>query len=202
MDSKHALIKKALTLEYLLIAYNIAEAIVSVWAGLTAGSIALVGFGLDSIIEVVAAGTLVWRLKQHNCNDEEGESRLEKRAMRIVGVTFFLLAGYILFESVKSIVMIEAPQESFIGIVVAVLSLIIMPYLGLAKKKIAIQIGSKALEADAMETLICSYLSAILLTGLVLNALLGWWWADSIAGLVMVIFIVSEGWETFEESRD
>ena len=152
------------------------------------------------MIEVVAAGTLVWRLKKHS-HDEKSESEIEKKALRIVGITFFLLAAYISFESIKSLVLKEIPEETYFGILIAVLSLIIMPYLGLVKRKIARQIKSASLEADAMETLICATLSAILLVGLGLNAWLGWWWADPVAGLAMVVFIGKEGWEAWEKSN-
>lgn len=200
--NKHELIKRALRLEYILIGYNIIEAIVSIGAGIVAGSIALVGFGLDSVIEVIAAGTLVWRLRQHKCGDDESESRIEKKALRVVAFTFFALAAYVTFASVKALWLKEAPYESQIGIVIAVLSLLIMPYIGFAKKKIARQIKSAALEADAMETILCSILSAILLVGLGLNSLFGWWWADPVAGLAMVLFIVKEGIEAYEESKE
>lgn len=201
-EDKHDLIKKALRLEYVLIGYNIIEAVISVGAGIMAGSIALVGFGLDSVIEVTSAATLVWRLKSHKHADDAHESRVEKRALKVVGFTFFALAVYISVESVKTLWRHEAPSESMVGIIVASLSLLIMPYLGIMKKRIAIKINSPALEADAMETIICSVLSAILLAGLGLNALFGWWWADPVAGLVMVVFIVKEGWEAFEKAGE
>jgi len=200
--NKHSLIRKALRLEYVLIAYNILEAVVSIGAGVAAGSIALVGFGLDSVIEVISAATLVWRLKGHRHADEEHESKIEKRALRVVGVTFFALGLYVLVESLKTLWFHEAPSESVVGIIVAILSLLIMPTLGFMKKKIGTQIGSAALKADAMETIICSILSAILLVGLGLNALFGWWWADPVAGLVMVGFILKEGWEAFESANE
>jgi len=201
-SDKHQLIKKALKLEYALIAYNILEAAVSIAAGVMAGSIALVGFGLDSVIEVTSAATLVWRLKSHKHADDAHESRLEKRALKVVGFTFFALAVYISVESIKTLSRHEAPSESLVGIIVAALSLLIMPYLGFMKKKIAIKINSPALEADAMETIICSVLSAILLAGLGLNALFGWWWADPVAGLIMVAFIIKEGREAFEKASE
>lgn len=187
-------------MEYFLILYNLLEAAASIGFGWRAGSIALVGFGLDSIIEVTAAGALVWRLKQHGLGNEEHESKAEKMSLRIVGITFFLLAAYILYDSVDTLWSHQMPQKSFWGILIALLSLIVMPYLGFLKRKIARQIESRALEADAMETMICAYLSAIVLIGLGLNTWLGWWWADPAAGLLMAGFIVKEGWETVEES--
>jgi divalent metal cation (Fe/Co/Zn/Cd) transporter len=199
-DSHPNCTKKALRLEWFLIIYNTLEAAASLFFGILAGSVALVGFGLDSIIEVACAGILIWRLACHS-NAEEEETR-EKKALFFVGVTFFLLALYVGYESVSKLLKHEAPHESIAGIVIALLSVVIMPSLGLAKRKIARQIESKALEADAMETMLCAYLSVILLIGLSLNLLLGWWWADPVAGLAMIYFIVKEGWEAIEESRE
>ena len=192
--------QKALRLEYTLISYNILEGIIAVAAGWRAGSIALVGFGLDSAIEVLAAGILVWRLRHSGSPDEE--TKREKQALFGVGGTFFLLAGYILYEVGGSLYRGEEPESSWIGIALAVASLIVMPVLGLAKRKIARAMGSRALEADALETLICAYLSFALLLGLSLNAALGWWWADPVAALAMVGFIIKEGWEAVEEARE
>ena len=202
MTEKQTLIQKALRLEYLLISYNLLEAAAALAAGWKAQSITLVGFGLDSVIEVASAGTLVWRMKQTGLDDEEHESESEKRALLIVGITFFLLAGYVIYESIEKLRLRQPPDRSFWGILIAILSLLFMPYLGLRKRKIAREIGSRALEADAMETMICAWLSAIVLVGVGLNACMGWWWADPAAGLVMSAFIVKEGWETFEESRE
>lgn len=193
-------IKKALKLEWFLIVYNAIEAFASIGFGLAAGSVALIGFGLDSVIEVAAAGILIWRLSIHSSPEEE--ERGERKALFFVGVTFFLLAAYVGYESISKLLKHEAPHESMAGIVIAILSIIIMPSLGFAKKKIARQINSKALEADAMETIICAILSVILLIGLALNYFFGLWWADPVAGLVMVLFIAKEGWEAIEESRE
>lgn len=193
-------VKKALKIEWFLIAYNVLEAAMSIGFGAAAGSVALVGFGLDSVIEAAAAGILIWRLSIHSSAEEEEAG--EKKALLFVGITFFMLAAYIGYESVVKLMGREAPHESAAGIVIAILSILIMPALGLAKKKIAKQIGSKALEADAMETIICAWLSVILLAGLALNYFFGLWWADPVAGLVMVLFILKEGWEAIEESRE
>jgi divalent metal cation (Fe/Co/Zn/Cd) transporter len=198
--TQQTLRRKALRLEYALISYNILEGVIAVAAGWRAGSIALVGFGLDSAIEVLAAGILVWRLRHSGSPDEE--TKREKQALFGVGVTFFLLAGYILYEAGGALYRREAPESSWIGIALAVASLIVMPVLGLAKRRIAREMGSRALEADALETLICAYLSFSLLAGLLLNAALGWWWADPLAALAMVGFIVKEGREAVEEARE
>ncbi len=192
-ETKQSLIKKALRVEWVLIVYNILEAIASVGVGVLAKSIALVGFGLDSVIEVSAALILVWRLS-HKGTEEE-ENKREKKALTFIGYTFFLLAGYVLYESGGKLMRHEHPDASLIGIVIAVLSLLIMPGLGFLKLKLAKQLDSRALRADAMETIICSYLSFTLLIGLGLNALFGWWWADPVAGLVMIYFLIKEGRE-------
>ncbi len=192
-DEKAALIKKALLINWVLIVYNVIEAVASVTFGIRAESIALVGFGLDSIIEVSSAAILVWRLSHKGTLEEE--SKKDKKALFLVGITFFLLAAYIGYESVLKLWHSNKPEASLAGVIIATFSVLIMPSLGLAKRKIARQIGSKALEADAMETIICSYLSGVLLVGLALNWLFGWWWADPVAGLAMIYFLVKEGRE-------
>lgn len=192
-DKKDKLIRKALLAEWTLIFYNTLEAIAAIGFGLAAESIALVGFGLDSIIEISAASVLIWRLSHKGTEEEESEK--EKKALFFIGVTFFLLAAYILYESGGKLIRQERPEVSYIGIVIASLSLLIMPALGILKRNIARQLGSRALEADAMETLVCSYLSFTLLFGLGMNALFGWWWADPAAALCMVYFLIKEGRE-------
>lgn len=199
-ENRPLLIKKALKIEWFLISYNIIEAAVSIGFGLLAGSIALVGFGLDSVIEVSSAGILVWRLSHRGTEKEESEK--EKKALLFVGITFFLLAIYILYESGRKLLLGEIPEKSIAGIIITTLSLLIMPTLGLLKRKIAKQLGSRALEADAVETLVCAYLSFTVLLGLVLNAALGWWWADPVAALVMVYFVFKEGREAISEARE
>ena len=199
-EENKGLVKKALCLEWVLIVYNVIEAVASIAFGILAGSIALIGFGLDSVIEVASAGILIWRLSIHS--DEIEERKGEKKALFFVGITFFLLAAYVGYESISKLLSREVPQESLPGIVIACLSILIMPSLGLAKRRIARQIGSRALEADAMETLICACLSVILLAGLVLNFLFGWWWADPVAGLGMILFIIKEGWEAIGETKE
>ena len=179
--------------EYFTIAYNSLEGLIAVVAGLVAGSIALVGFGFDSLIEVTSGSVLLWRL-QADVNEERRE-RVEAISLRIVGVCFMVLAIYVSYDSVKSLVRREAPEESIVGIVLAAVSLVIMPLLVRAKRKVARSINSGALMADSKQTELCTYLSAILLGGLVLNALFGWWWADPIAALIMVPIIVKEGVE-------
>ena len=187
------LVKRGRHLEYFTIGYNSLEGLIAVTAGLMAGSIALVGFGFDSLIEVTSGAVLLWRL--HADVDEARRERVEAISLRIVGALFVLLAIYVSYDSVKSLVRREAPEESLVGIVLAAVSLIVMPLLVRAKRRVARAIKSKALIADSKQTELCTYLSAILLGGLLLNALLGWWWADPAAALVMVPIITKEGIE-------
>jgi divalent metal cation (Fe/Co/Zn/Cd) transporter len=190
---REKLVRRGRHLEYFTIGYNSLEGLIAVVAGLIAGSIALIGFGFDSLIEVTSGAVLLWRL--HADLDEEKRERVESISLRIVGVCFLVLAAYVGYDSIKSIVRREAPSESIPGIILAIASLIIMPILVRAKRKVARGIGSGALMADAKQTELCTYLSAILLGGLLLNALLGWWWADPVAALVMVPIIIKEGIE-------
>ena len=156
-----------------------------------AGSVSLVGFGMDSLIEVVSGTTLLWRL--HHDQGELGRERAERITLRIVGGCFLGLATYISFEAASSLIRHGAPEKSIPGIVIAALAVVVMPFLGRAKRKVATEIGSGALRADAKQADFCAYLSAILLVGLLLNALAGWWWADPAAALVMVPIIAKEG---------
>lgn len=194
-----ALIRRGKQLEYATIGYNSLEGIIAIAAGLLAGSVALVGFGFDSVIEVISGATLLWRL--YADVDEERRELVEQRALRIVGWSFLLLAAYVTFDAGKAIIRREPPDESMIGIAIAALSLAVMPLLVRAKRRVAAAIGSKALDADATQTALCTYLSAILLGGLLLNALVGWWWADPVAALVMVPIIVKEGLEGIRGER-
>jgi divalent metal cation (Fe/Co/Zn/Cd) transporter len=178
-------------LEYFTIVYNSLEGLIAVVAGLVAGSIALVGFGLDSVIEVTSGAVLLWRL--HADLDERRRQRAEVASLRVVGVCFLALSAYVIYESTGLLVRGEAPERSLPGIVLAAVSLIVMPILARAKRNVARGIESTAMRADAKQTEFCTYLSAILLGGLVLNAVLGWWWADPVAGLVMTPIIAREG---------
>lgn len=187
------LVKRGLYLEYFTIGYNSLEGLIALAAGLMAGSIALVSFGFDSLIEVTSGVALLWRLRA-DVNEARRE-RVEAISLRIVGVCFVVLAIYVSYDSVKSLIKREAPEESLVGIVLAAVSLIVMPLLVRAKRKVARAIKSGALMADSKQTEICTYLSAILLAGLLLNALVGWWWADPLAALVMVPIISKEGIE-------
>jgi divalent metal cation (Fe/Co/Zn/Cd) transporter len=191
-DRAHHL-KRGRKLEYFTLGWNMVEAAVAIGAGWLAGSIALVGFGVDSLIESFSGAILLWRL----ASPAHDESR-ERLALRLVGVSFFLLAAYVCFEAVKSLIARELPKASIVGIVLSVVSLIVMPLLARAKRKVAADLDSHALVADSRQTDICAYLSAILLGGLALNALFGWWWADPIAALIMVPIIAREGFEAWQ----
>jgi divalent metal cation (Fe/Co/Zn/Cd) transporter len=186
----------ALWLVVTTMAYNIVEAAVAIGSGLEAGSIALVGFGLDSVIECAAAGLLLWRLfVEARGADHETVERTEHRVLRFVGATFVLLAVYVTVQALWTLWAQRAPEESLIGIILAIASLVIMPLVSWGKLRAAREIGSGALRAEAKETLACSYLSFTLLLGLVANAAGGWWYADPIAALLMVPWLVKEGLE-------
>ncbi|MHB9111176.1 MAG: cation diffusion facilitator family transporter [Thermoleophilia bacterium] len=204
--ARSSLLARGIALEYLTIGYNALEALIAVSAGVIAGSVALIGFGLDSVIEIAAGATLLWRLKQETRIgaeiSEEEHSALERRALLIIGLTFFALAGYIAIEAGYKLLTGGGAEESTVGIILAAASLIIMPLLALLKTRTARGLGSKALAADAMETWICSYLSLVLLAGLGLNAAFDWGWADPLAALAMLPLIIKEGWEAFEEARE
>jgi divalent metal cation (Fe/Co/Zn/Cd) transporter len=171
---------------------------VALAAGGAASSIALIGFGLDSVIETASGVTLLWRFKQQGLEEHHAESR----AVRIVGVTFFALAAYVGYEAIADLWLRRRPEFSLPGFILAAVSLIVMPVLGLAKRRLAIALHSRALAADGMETLLCAYLSATLLVGLALNGWLGWWWADPLAGLAIAAFMVREGYEAFSADDD
>lgn len=187
------LVKRGRYLEYFTIGYNSLEGLIAVGAGLMAGSIALVGFGFDSLIEVTSGSILLWRL--HADVNEARRERIEAISVRLVGACFMLLAIYVTYDSAKSLIKREAPHESIVGIVLAAVSVVVMPLLVRAKRKVARGINSGALMADSKQTELCTYLSAILLAGLLLNAFFGWWWADPVAALIMVPIIVKEGIE-------
>lgn len=175
-------------LEVFTILWNLGEAAVAVAAGAAAESIALIGFGIDSLIESTSGTVLLWRLRSHR-RDE----RRERTALRWVGASFLLLAGYVGFEAVRALARHEAPEASVAGIALAALSLVVMPVLARAKRRVAARLESRALRADARQTDLCTFLSAITLGGLGLNAALGWWWADPVAALAMVPIILREG---------
>lgn len=193
LTERTRLVKRGRYLEYFTIGYNSLEGLIAVGAGMIAGSIALVGFGFDSLIEVTSGAVLLWRL--YADVDEARRERVEAISLRLVGICFIVLALYVAQDSVWSLLKREAPDESLVGIILAAVSLVVMPLLVRAKRNVARSIKSGALMADSKQTELCTYLSAILLVGLLLNALLGWWWADPVAALIMVPIIAKEGIE-------
>ena len=200
--SREALLRKGLRLEVFTVGWNVVEAIVAITAGYVAGSIALVGFGLDSVIESVSGVALFHRLRgELIAGDEASNEARERRALLFVGISFFLIAAYVLYESVSALWLIEEPEHSTVGILLAAVSLVVMPLLGWRKLTTGKDLNSRALLADAKETFVCSYLSLALLLGLGLNAFFGWWWADPVAGLAMLPLIVHEGYEALEGAR-
>jgi cation diffusion facilitator family transporter len=195
--------RRAVRLEWFTISWNIIEAAVAIGAGIVAGSTALIAFGADSLIEVISAVALLWRLLKAGPSasaEEHGDA--ERRALYFVSVTFLLLAIYVIFESSNSLLKHEPPDSSTVGFILSVCSLIVMPLLAYFKGRTGREIGSKALEADAIETWVCAYLSLTLLLGVGLNLAFGWWWADPLGALAMLLVILWQGWETFEEARD
>lgn len=193
--------KRALSLSYFTVGYNILEGIVSVSAGFVAGSIALVGFGLDSFLESLSGTVMIWRFKRHGEMSAEEEEKAETRATRLVAYTFFILGAYVLYESTRKLYLREIPAPSLLGIIIAIVSMIVMPVLFRMKYQTGKSIGSRSLLADSKETLACMFLSASLLIGLGLNYLFGFWQADPIVGLVVVVFLAREGYETSREEE-
>jgi len=195
--------RRGMLLEWFTVAWNVIEAAVAITAGLVASSVALIGFGIDSGIEVVAASALLWRFTKAGADaTEEEHGAAERRALYIVSATFFVLAAYIAVEAVTALVTGEEPDTSTVGVVLALVSLVVMPTLAYAKQKTGRALGSRALEADAIETWVCAYLSLALLAGVGLNAAFGWSWADPVGALAMLPVILWQGWEKLEEARD
>lgn len=190
-DRRAALGRRAQLLAGASVAYNILEAVIAITAGIVAGSVALVGFGLDSVVEVSSGLIILWQFRH-----PLPESR-EKRALRLMALSFFALAGYVAFESARALVAGHDADPSPVGIGLAAASLMVMPFLSWAQRRTGRSLGSNAVVADSTQTLLCTYLSAVLLVGLLLNATLGWSWADPIAGLVIAAIAVKEGREAW-----
>jgi len=193
LPPRSVLLRRGRTLEYATVGYNVLEGVIAIGSGLLAGSIALVGFGIDSGIEVLSGLILLWRLNSRR--DEEERERVEVRALTLVGWSFLILAAYVAYDAISSLLRRDVPDESLVGIALAAVSVVVMPLLVRAKRRVAAQLNSRALAADSKQTELCTWLSAILLGGLALNALAGWWWADPVAALVMVPIIAREGIE-------
>jgi len=191
LSTRASIVVRGRKLEYFTIGWNILEGLVAVVAGAVAGSISLVGFGIDSFIEVASGGALVWRMAVDA--DVHGRDRNEKNALKAVGLCFLCLATYIAYESVTDLLRKRVPEQSLAGIMLASVSLVVMPLLSRAKRRVANELGSPAMHADSKQTEFCAYLSAILLGGLTLNTLFGLWWADPVAALAMAPVIAKEG---------
>jgi divalent metal cation (Fe/Co/Zn/Cd) transporter len=186
-----ALNRQGLFLVYLTIVWCVVEAGVSIWSGIAARSIALIGFGLDSAIEIFAALVVVWQLR--GVSEER-----KRRALRLIAVTFFLLAAYVLVESIRDLVMGVEAEKSLAGIVVTAAALVVMPLLAWAKRRVGKSVGNPVLVAEATESALCALLSGATLLGLAFNAVLGWWWADPVAAIVIALLALKEGWEAWE----
>ena len=190
---RQVIARRGMRLEYFTIAWNSLEGIVGVVAGLIAGSISLVGFGVDSFIEVISGAALMWRMSVDA--EEQYRERIERVTLRIVGACFLALAAFVGYEAVRNLIERKTPEHSLAGIILACVSLVVMPLLARAKRRVAVQLKSRAMHADAKQADFCMYLSAILLGGLLLNAVANLWWADPVSGLIMVPIIGKEAVE-------
>lgn len=193
--------KKAFYLSVFTVVYNFLEGIISIFVGYLSGSVALVGFGADSFVESVSGGIMIWRFRAHGNLTVQEEEKIESKSAKLVAYSFFILGAYILFESLKKLILREHPESSIIGIIIAIASIIVMPILFYLKYSIGKSIASRSLVADSKQTLACLYLSFALLIGLGLNYLFGFWWADPAVGLIIVVFLIREGYETLKEDR-
>ena len=190
-DRRHTLQRRIKWIVTATIAYNLIEAVVAITAGTVASSAALIGFGLDSTIEVLSAAAVAWQFTRRD------PERWEKGTLRVIAVAFFALAAYVTATSVLALVGQVDVQHSTVGIVLTALSVVIMPFLSLAERRAGRELGSATAVADSKQTLICTYLSAAVLVGLIVNSLFGWWWADAIAGLVIAAFAIRESIEAW-----
>ena len=197
-------LKRGLHLEYLTVGWNVVEGIIAVAAGIAAGSIALIGFGVDSFVETISGAVIIWRLMAaiRGQHDDEAMERIEQRAERIVGIAFLLLAAYVGFEAVRALVNQEAPDASPVGIALTAVSIVVMLWLARAKRRTGEALGSRAMLADAQQTYACWYLSVVALAGLALNAAFGFWWADPLAALGITVLLVREGLEALRGEEE
>jgi divalent metal cation (Fe/Co/Zn/Cd) transporter len=192
--------RRALLLSYFTVGYNVIEGVVSISAGALAGSIALVGFGMDSFTESISGGIMIWRFRQTRLSEAE-EKKVEARAVKLVGWSFFVLAAYVLFEAARKLTTREVPDPSLFGIIIAATSLVVMPALYIAKQRTGRKLGSRSLLADSKQTLACTFMSLALLLGLLANRLFGFWQADPVVGLFIGAWLVREGIETLKEGK-
>jgi len=194
--------RRALRLEYFTVGYNVAEAVASIAAGSAAGSISLVGFGLDSVVESLSGLVLIWRLRHHGTAGSEEEERKEERATTFVGLSFLILAVYVLVESLRKMIAQEKPEPSPLGIAIAALSAVVMPVLAVQKLQLGRKLGLRSLVADSKETFVCMWLSLALLLGLLTNSLFGFWLSDPLVGLLIVGYLTKEGVELLRDEED
>jgi cation diffusion facilitator family transporter len=197
-------LRRGLQLEYLTVGWNVLEGIIAVAAGLAAGSIALIGFGVDSFVETISGAVIIWRLmaETRGQHDDEAVERIEQRAERFVGIAFLLLAAYVAFEAIRTLINQDAPDASPVGIALTAVSIVVMLWLARAKRRTGEALGSRAMIADAQQTYACWYLSVVALAGLALNALFGLWWADPVAALGITVLLVREGIEALRGEDD
>lgn len=193
IETRATLVRRGQILSRVTLIYNILEGVFSIAAGAMAGSISLVGFGVDSVIEVSSSVAALWRLRSDA--DPTDRARAEAITLRFIGLSFMALAAYIIVDAGRTLYLREPPDKTVPGIIIAAASVVVMPLLARAKRRIAAKLGSRALTADAMQTSLCTWLSAIVLAGLGLNALFGWWWADPVAAICMTPIIAKEGLE-------
>ncbi|MFA7277671.1 MAG: cation transporter [Candidatus Gracilibacteria bacterium] len=193
--------KKALWLSYFTVGYNILEGVVSVFAGSLAGSVALVSFGIDSFIESISGSVMIWRFRKHDVLTDEQTEAIEKRAIKLIGYSFIILGVYVLYEAGTKLYFQEKPETTLLGIIIAILSIIIMPFLSFLKHQTGKRLQSRSLVADSKQTMICTIMSIALLIGLGLNYLYGIWWADPAAGLVICLFLFKEGYSALREEE-
>jgi divalent metal cation (Fe/Co/Zn/Cd) transporter len=198
--SRAASVRSALRLEYFSLAWNFLETFVGLVAGLASGSVALIGFALDSVVESSSAAALIWRLRREQSGGASTED-IERRAVRIVGAAFFALAAYVGVQAIFDLVTRSKPEASTLGIVLAAVSIVVMPLLALRKRRMAKVLDSRSLEADSGQTWLCSYISVFLLVGLGANAAFGWWWADPVAALVIAALALREGRELWTTQK-
>jgi divalent metal cation (Fe/Co/Zn/Cd) transporter len=195
--ARDELLRQAQRLGALTVGWNVLEGVVAITAAWVAGSRALAGFGLDSAVESISASVLLWRLgaERHAPDRPERVEQVEHRATKLIGASFLVLAAFVGYEAIRTLALHEEPDASPVGIALTAVSLVVMPLLARRKRRVAAGLGSRATQADSAQTLACAWLSAVVLTGLSLNALLGWWWADPVAALGVVVLLVREGRE-------
>lgn len=194
--------QKALFLSYFTASYNIIEGVIAISAGVAAGSPALVGFGVDSFVESLSASVMIWRFRSTSTLNEEAKEKIEEKALRFIGITFFVLGAYVAYEAIQTLYLQSVPEPSVVGVVLTVLSLLIMPTLFYAKRRTAQQLGSKSLSADSKQTLYCIVMSAAVLIGLAANTLFGIWQLDPIVGLIIAAALFREGYEAITGDED